>query len=102
MRIPGLGGIMQRFQEKMEEVQKELEATRLETTALEGKVRLVAKGTGEHVELHLDPSLLAPEQKERLEEGILTALREMRGLLHQLTAEKMQALGGGLGGLFGG
>jgi len=58
------------------------------------KVVLTAKGAMKSVSI--DPSLLKPDEKEILQDLILTAHMQARAKAEEAMAEKMKALTGGL------
>lgn len=86
----------QALQQKMEELQTELESAEVEGQSGAGlvTVTLTAKGTMKGV--RIDPSLLKPDEAEILEDLIVAAHTDARAKAERVTAEKMQALTGGL------
>ena len=94
--LMGLMKQAQQLQQKMQELQAQLEATEVEGIAGGGlvKVRLTAKGEMKGVSL--DPSLLKAEEAEILEDLIVAAHNDARVKAEALMAEKMQAITGGL------
>jgi DNA-binding YbaB/EbfC family protein len=96
MDFMGLMKQAQQMQEKMAEAQLELDQVEVEGEAGGGlvKVRLTAKGAMRAVEI--DPSLVRPEEKEILEDLIVTAHMQARSKAEAVMAEKMKALTGGL------
>lgn len=96
MDFMGLMKQAQQFQAKMAEAQLELENTEVEGEAGGGlvKVRLTAKGAMKAI--FIDPGLVRPEDKEILEDLILTAHMQARSKADEVMAEKMKAMTGGL------
>jgi DNA-binding YbaB/EbfC family protein len=96
MDFMGLMKQAQQMQVKMAEAQLELDQVEVEGEAGGGlvKVRLTAKGAMKAVEI--DPSLVRPEEKEILEDLIVTAHMQARAKAEAVMAEKMKALTGGL------
>ena len=95
----GLGNLMkqaQQMQAKLAEAQLELENIEVEGEAGGGlvKVRLTAKGAMKAISI--DPSLVKPEEKEILEDLIVTAHMQARARADETMAEKMKAMTGGL------
>jgi nucleoid-associated protein EbfC len=86
----------QAMQAKMAELQTELDQTLVEGEAGGGlvKVTLTAKGALQGVSI--DPSLLTVEEKDVLEDLIVTAHAQARQKGEEAMAEKMKALTGGL------
>ncbi|MGA3307836.1 MAG: YbaB/EbfC family nucleoid-associated protein [Xanthobacteraceae bacterium] len=81
---------------KMEAMQAELDRLEVEGTAGGGLVTLKLSGKGEVRTVHVDESLLKPDQKEILEDLIVAASADARRKLETLLQDKMQALTGGL------
>jgi DNA-binding YbaB/EbfC family protein len=81
---------------KMETMQAELDQLEVEGTAGGGLVvvRLSAKGDMKHVQI--DPSLMKSDEKEILEDLIVTAHADARRKGDALMQEKMKDLTGGL------
>jgi DNA-binding YbaB/EbfC family protein len=73
----GLGGMMKQAQEAMERAQNlevELAAERISID--KGPVIAVFSGTGEIQSLSIDPSLLSPDEKDVLEDLLLSVVRD--------------------------
>ena len=81
---------------KMEAMQAELDRIEVEGTAGGGLVTLKLSGKGELKAAHVDGTLLAPDQREIIEDLIVAAHADARRKLEALLAERMQALTGGL------
>ncbi|MDB5591423.1 YbaB/EbfC family nucleoid-associated protein [Enterovirga sp.] len=94
--IMGLMKQAQGLQQKMQDAQAELETLQVEGAAGGGMVRVVSTAKGQVKSLHLDPSLLVPEEAEILEDLIVAALNDARGKGERLVAERMQQLTAGL------
>lgn len=94
--LMGLMKQAQQLQEKMQEMQAELDRQEVEGVAGGGlvKVRLTAKGDMRG--LSIDPSLLKADEVEILEDLIVAAHNDGRAKAEALMAEKMQAMAGGL------
>ena len=61
-----------------------------------GLVKVTLTGKGEMKAVAIDPSLLAPADKEMVEDLILAAYADAKGKADRLSAEKMQSLAAGL------
>ncbi|MGC1444239.1 MAG: YbaB/EbfC family nucleoid-associated protein [Xanthobacteraceae bacterium] len=97
--MPDFLGLMKQATElksKMEAMQAELDRMEVEGTAGGGLVTLKISGKGDLRGIHVDDSLLKPDQKEILEDLIVAAHAEARRKLETMLAEKMQAMTGGL------
>ena len=81
---------------KMEAMQAELERLEIEGVAGGGLVAITISGKGDVRGVHIDDSLLKPDQKEILEDLIVAAHADARRKLETTLQEKMQALTGGL------
>ena len=81
---------------KMEAMQAELERLEIEGVAGGGLVAVTVSGKGDVRGVHVDDSLLKPDQKEILEDLIVAAHADARRKLEATLQEKMQALTGGL------
>jgi nucleoid-associated protein EbfC len=81
---------------KMEAMQAELERLEIEGVAGGGLVAVTVSGKGDVRGVHIDDSLLKPDQKEILEDLIIAAHADARRKLEATLQEKMQALTGGL------
>jgi DNA-binding YbaB/EbfC family protein len=81
---------------KMEAMQAELERLEIEGVAGGGLVAITVSGKGDVRGVHIDDSLLKPDQKEILEDLIVAAHADARRKLETTLQEKMQALTGGL------
>ncbi len=81
---------------KMEAMQAELERLEIEGVAGGGLLAITISGKGDVRGVHIDDSLLKPDQKEILEDLIVAAHADARRKLDATLQEKMQALTGGL------
>ena len=81
---------------KMEAMQVELERLEIEGVAGGGLVAVTVSGKGDVRGVHIDDSLLKPDQKEILDDLIVAAHADARRKLEATLQEKMQALTGGL------
>ncbi|MGD9543243.1 MAG: YbaB/EbfC family nucleoid-associated protein [Methylocystis sp.] len=96
MDFMGLMKQAQQMQAKMAEAQLELEQTVVEGEAGGGMVKVVLTAKGSMKSISIDPSLLKPEEKEILQDLILTAHMQARAKAEDAMSEKMKALTGGL------
>ena len=81
---------------KMEAMQAELERLEIEGVAGGGLLAITISGKGDVRGVHIDDSLLKPDQKEILEDLFVAAHADARRKLEATLQEKMQALTGGL------
>ena len=93
------------LQSKMQAMQDELGNIEVEGISGGGmvSVRMIAKMEVKAVKI--DPSLLKPEEREIVEDLVVTAINDARRKAESAMQEKMQSLAGGLGlppGMLGG
>jgi hypothetical protein len=81
---------------KMEAMQAELDKIEVEGAAGGGMVTVRLTAKGELKGVAIDPSLMKPDEKEIVEDLVVTAHAEARRKVETLMQEKMQALTGGL------
>ncbi len=60
-------------------------------SALGGKVQITMSGTQEIQNINIDPSLLSPENKERLEKALKDAFEGATKEIQKMLAKKMQS-----------
>ena len=81
---------------KMEAMQAELDRLEVEGTAGGGMVTVKLSAKGEMKSLQVDAALMKPDEKEIVEDLVVTAHADARRKAEALLQEKMQALTGGL------
>ena len=81
---------------KMETMQAELDKIEVEGTAGGGMVTVRLSAKGEMKGLHIDSSLIKPDEVEIVEDLIVTAHSDARRKAETLLQDKMKALTGGL------
>ena len=94
--VMGLMKQAQAMQAKLGEVQSELEQMQLQGQSGGGLVTAIVSGKGELKSLRIDPSLLVPDEKEILEDLIVTAHEDARKKVEAAKEDKMKALTAGL------
>jgi DNA-binding YbaB/EbfC family protein len=94
--LMGLMKQAQAMQQKMADMQAELETLEVDGTAGAGAVtvRMTAKGTMKAVSI--DASLMKPDEKEIVEDLIVAASNDARAKAERLLQEKMQDVTKGL------
>lgn len=95
-----LSGMMKQAKkvyEAVQKVQEELAEERIEATSGGGMVRATVTGSGELVEVKIDPQVVDPDDVEMLEDLVVTAVREALSRAKELADERMRAVTGGLG-----
>jgi DNA-binding YbaB/EbfC family protein len=94
-----LGQMQQSLQAAQESAADEV----IEGTAGGGAVKITTTGDLEFQSVHIDPSVVDPDDLGLLEDLVLAALRDALDQIQQLHQQALGGLGGlsGLGGLFG-
>ncbi|MBX9711651.1 MAG: YbaB/EbfC family nucleoid-associated protein [Xanthobacteraceae bacterium] len=85
------------LQSKMKEMQDELEQIEVEGVSGGGLVSVRMTAKMEVKGVTIDPSLMKPEEREVLEDLLVSAHNEARRKAEATVADKMQSLTGGLG-----
>src|SRR5829696_5753359 len=88
-----LMGIMkqaQAMQQKMQDVQAELDRTEVEGSAGGGMVKIVLTAKGQAKLVKIDPSLLNQEEAEIVEDLIVAALNDARAKADRAAQDKME------------
>jgi DNA-binding YbaB/EbfC family protein len=85
------------LQSKMKAMQDELEHVEVEGTSGGGLVRVRMTAKMDVKAVSIDPSLIKPDEREILEDLVVTAVADARRKAEAAMQEKMQALTGGLG-----
>ena len=80
----------QQLQARMQEIQTELAGTEVEGRAGGGLVTVTLDGKGGMRRVHIDPSLMKPEEAEIVEDLILAAVGDARAKVETLVTEKMK------------
>jgi DNA-binding YbaB/EbfC family protein len=86
----------QAMQAKLQEAQDALARLDVEGQSGGGLVRVVLSGKGEMKSIHLDPSLMTPDDREMVEDLIVAACADAMGKADRAAAESMQSLTAGL------
>ena len=83
----------------MEQVQKELEASVIPISELDGKIKIEITGELKVVKFEVDPSLLNPSQQKLFEKSVKEGFTKAIKQAKDLATNKLQSV---TGGLFGG
>ncbi|GIW48831.1 MAG: YbaB/EbfC family nucleoid-associated protein [Caloramator sp.] len=107
--MPPMGGNMnnllkqaQKLQKQIEEMRAKLEQETVEATVGGGKVKAVANGKKEIVDIVIDREVVDPDDVEMLQDLVLAAVNEALKKAEEMMANEMGKLTGGLNmpGLF--
>jgi DNA-binding YbaB/EbfC family protein len=77
-------------------MQDEIAALTIDGSAGGGLVKVTVNGKSEVKALHIDPSLMKPEEVEILEDLVVAALGDARAKAEAALADKMREITGGL------
>jgi hypothetical protein len=94
-----LMGVMKQMgemQARMQKMQEELGAMEIEGQAGGGLVKVTLTGKGDMKSVHIDPSLMKPDEAEILEDLVVAAAQDAKAKLDVQLQEKMQEMTGGL------
>jgi len=97
--LKDIGALMkqaQQMQQKIAEMQEELDRIEVDGSSGAGLVRVTVSGRGETRRLHIDASLLVPSEKGVLEDLVVAACNDARGRLEATVSERMKSMTGGL------
>lgn len=86
----------QDMQKKMEAIKGELAQKEIKVTSGGGMVELVINGQQEIKEIHIEPDIIDPEDKEMLEDLVLAAVNEAVRQSKEMVNEEMSKLTGGI------
>jgi nucleoid-associated protein EbfC len=81
---------------KMDAMQAELESMEIEGVAGGGLVSIKISGKGAVKAVHIDDSLMKPQEKEILEDLIIAAHAEAQRKAESLLQDRMKSMAGGL------
>lgn len=86
----------QQIQQKMADLQTEMEALEVVGKSGGGMVQVTLNGKGEAKKVLIDPALVKPEDAEVLEDLIVAAINDAKSKSEEIMRDKMQELTGGL------
>lgn len=89
---------LKKMQADLLKVQEDLKQERIEGKAGDGKVTIAFNGHLEIQSVHVDPSLLVPEDAEILEDLLTLAFRDGAEKVKALSASRLGPLAGGMAG----
>ena len=84
------------IQAKLGEVQKELSTKKVEVTTGGGMITVVADGQQRIISVKIDPQVFSGENKEMIENLIVSAVNEAKRKSQEVAAEEMKRMTGGL------
>ena len=98
-KLKDLGGLMQQaqqMQQKMKDLQAELERQEIVGSSGAGLVKVTVNGKGETRKVDVDASLFKPEDKGVVEDLIVAAANDARAKVEAVVQEQMKQITGGL------
>ena len=98
-KLKDLGGLMaqaQQMQQKMKDLQEQLERLEIVGTSGAGMVKVMVNGKGETRKVEIDASLFKPDDKGVVEDLIVAAANDARQRVESETQREMQSMSGGL------
>ena len=98
-KLKDLGGLMaqaQQMQQKIKDLQAELERQEIVGSSGAGLVKVTVNGKNETRRIEIDASLFKPEDKGVVEDLIVAAANDARMKVEQTVQEQMRGITGGL------
>ena len=84
------------MQKEMKKLQEDLKKRTVETTVGGGALTLVMNGEKNVESVHIDPSIIDPEDAEMLEDLIVAAVNESNKKVDEMMANEMGKITGGM------
>ena len=94
--MQGMMKKVQKMQKEMKKLQEDLKKRTVEVTVGGGVLTLVMNGEKNVESVHIDPSVIDPEDSEMLEDLIVAAVNEANKKVDDLMAQEMSKLTGGM------
>jgi len=98
-KLKDLGGLMaqaQQMQQKIKDLQAELERQEIVGSSGAGMVKVTLDGKGATRRVEIDASLLKPDDKGVVEDLIVAAANDARAKVEEAMQEQMKQITGGL------
>jgi DNA-binding YbaB/EbfC family protein len=98
-KLKDLGGLMaqaQQMQQKVKELQEQLERQEIVGSSGAGMVKVTVNGRGVTLRVDIDASLFKPDDKGVVEDLIVAAANDARTKVEETVQEQMKQITGGL------
>src|SRR5215469_14210097 len=95
-KLKDLGGLMAQMQQKVKELQEQLERLEIVGNSGAGMVKVTVNGRGATLRVEIDPSLFKPDDKGVVEDLIVAAANDARTKVEETVQEQMKQITGGL------
>ena len=95
--MANLNKLLKQAQKMQEQIQQQMETLTVEESVGGGMVTLKMNGQKVVLGVTVDPSLLAPSEKEMLEDLLVAAVNQASRKVDELLQEKMGGMTSGLG-----
>jgi len=98
-KLKDLGGLMaqaQQLQQKVKELQEQLERLEIVGSSGAGMVKVTVNGRGATLRVEIDASLFKPDDKGVVEDLIVAAANDARSKVEQVVQDQMKSITGGL------
>ena len=98
-KLKDLGGLLQQaqqVQQKVQELQAQLERMEIVGSSGAGLVKVTVNGKNETRRVEIDASLFKPEEKGVVEDLIVAAANDARGKVEETVQGQMRSITGGL------
>lgn len=95
--MANLNKLLKQAQKMQEQIQREMETMEVQESVGGGMVTLTMNGQKHVLKVSVDPSLLAPSEKEMLEDLLVAAVNQASERVDEALQSRLGGLGGGLG-----
>ncbi|HEY4165176.1 MAG TPA: YbaB/EbfC family nucleoid-associated protein [Reyranella sp.] len=98
-KLKDLGGLMaqaQQMQQKVKELQEQLERLEIVGSSGAGMVKVTVNGRGATLRVEIDASLFKPDDKGVVEDLVVAAANDARTKVEETVQEQMKQITGGL------
>lgn len=101
MDIKGLQQMMTTFRQMQEQMHKQMDDLRVESSAGGGMVTVKMNGQKQVLEVRIEPEVFAGKDQELLQDLIVAAVNDANRRVDEALADKMKSLTGSLPGVAG-